>query len=76
MTIMPITVTKLIEFGHVMVDNGWFDTPQDVLSYMEKPHNWAPEYQTWAEFGFPQMGDEKWTAFVEAVDLQHEEKDK
>jgi uncharacterized protein YdaT len=66
-----VTIEETIDFANAMVDAGWFETAKDVIYYIEKPHKWAKEFQTWDELGRPQFGDTKWADFLNAMNHQH-----
>lgn len=66
---------QVIEFGHILAAAGAFDTPQDALYYIEKPHKWEDEHDEWLRLGrpsppeaVPKTDTSAWDTFTNRLD--------
>jgi len=67
--------SEVLAFGHVLNDLDRFDTPGDVLYYLEKPHKWDGEHELWVGCNRPTDEDASWAWFLSKLE-QNEEKER
>ena len=57
-------VNEVLTFGRILVAADWFDTPQNLLDYFEKPYKWDREHELWVGCDRPEVESQGWPWFL------------
>lgn len=55
---------ELAGVGRMLIEAGYFSTPEDMLDYIEKPWKWSGERDLWVAAGRPSSSDPGWELFA------------